>query len=112
MREWATAAGLFFGYLAVCALLVGGLSSRRRLEVALGATTGLVLSAGALLLPYSSILHEWVLPPALLLLAYWISGLLYTGPMPRAEHRLEAVDRALRIDTIAAGVPRWLAELL
>jgi membrane-associated phospholipid phosphatase len=112
MREWATAAALFFVYVAVGSLLTGGLSFRRRLHVVLGAATGLALSAGALILPHSSILHDWVLPPVLLLLAYWISGLLYTGPMPRAEHLLEAVDRVLRVDTIAASVPGWLAELL
>ena len=46
------------------------------------------------------------------LLGYWVSGLLFVAPMPRAERTLEAIDRALRIDAVAAAAPRWVAEVL
>jgi membrane-associated phospholipid phosphatase len=58
------------------------------------------------------VLLQWILPPAVLLLGYWVSGLLFAAPMPRVERLLETVDRALGIDRLAAGAPTWIANLL
>lgn len=112
MHEWETAAALFFAYLAVVSRLLRGVTPRRRLGALRLSGAGLAVSASARLLPGHSILHDWVLPPSLLLLAYWTSGLLFTAAMPGAERRLEAIDGMLRVDAAAAATPRWLAELL
>src|SRR5687767_13611435 len=112
MRDWIAAAVVFFCYIAVVAPMVRGLSARRRLLAVGGAVTGLVVSAAAHWQPYQRILHDWLLPPLLLLLAYWASGLLFAAPMERAERAFVDLDDALRIDALAAATPRWLAELL
>jgi membrane-associated phospholipid phosphatase len=112
MHEWEPAAVLFFGYLAAVSRLARGATPRRRLAALLLATAGAAASAGASLLPGHSILHDWVVPPLLLLLAYWTSGLLFSAAMPAAERQLEALDARLRVDAVAAATPRWLSELL
>jgi hypothetical protein len=58
------------------------------------------------------LLHDWVLPPLVLLVAYWTSGTLYTRPMPGAERVLAAFDSRLGIPQIARRTPRWAAEFL
>jgi membrane-associated phospholipid phosphatase len=63
-------------------------------------------------LPPHPVLHGWILPPVLLLLGYWTSGLLFVAPMPRAERILEGADRTLRIPALAARMPRPVAELM
>jgi len=35
----------------------------------------------------------WILPPVILLIGYWTSGLLFVRPMPRTESALAAIDR-------------------
>jgi membrane-associated phospholipid phosphatase len=62
--------------------------------------------------PFHVLLHGWLLPPLLLLLAYWTSGLLFTAPMPRAEQALRQIDHVLRVRAISSGMPRGIAELL
>lgn len=112
MRPWVAAGGGFFLYVLVCAAVVPGLARRRRLLATVLSTAGLGLCALAHLLPDWPVVHTWILPPVLLLLAYWGSGLLFVAPMPRVERALAALDRALRIDRAAAAMPRWASELL
>jgi hypothetical protein len=112
MRDWITASILFFAYVTVVAPLVRGLAGRRRTLAMAGSLAGLLLTAVAHLRPHSPVLHDWLIPPVLLLMAYWSSGLLFAAPMPRAEHMLDAVDRGLDVDALAAVAPRWVAELL
>lgn len=112
MTSWQSATALFFGYVAVVAVLLRGLDSRRRGQalaaVALGG--GLLTVSG--LLPGDGFTNRWLLPPSLLLLGYWTSGLLFVSPMPRVERALADLDRTLAIQAIAARCPRPLVELL
>jgi membrane-associated phospholipid phosphatase len=112
MNVWPLASGIFFGYAAGVAATMPRLVRQRRRAALIFSAAGLALSVVAARLPFTPILHEWLLPPVLLLLAYWTSGLLFVAPMPRAEAILFAVDRALRIRTISAHTPRPVAELL
>ncbi len=112
MRAWIAAGVLFFVYVAVVSLLLRGLTRRRRWLAIGGAAAGLLLGATAHMTPHHAVAHGWILPTAILLVAYWTSGLLFVAPMPRAERSLDAIDVALRIDGVAAATPRWLAELL
>ena len=112
MNVWPQASGLFFIYAAVVAAVLPRLSSPRR-RTALGfSAVGLGLSCLAIAIPFTVVVHDWLLPPALLLIAYWTSGLLFVAPMPRAERLLIAIDEALRIRAIAARTPRPIAEFL
>ena len=112
MNVWPLASGLFFGYAAGVAATLPRLERRRRRAALIFSAVGLTLSVVSARLPFTAVLHDWLLPPALLLLGYWTSGLLFVAPMPRAERVLFAVDRALHIRTIAAHTPRPLAEFL
>jgi PAP2 superfamily len=112
MRAWIAASAGFFVYVAMVAPLVRGLPARRRVLAAAGSAVGVLISAAAHIQPHSAVLHDWILPPVLLLLAYWTSGLLFAAPMPRVETVLERIDRALSVDRVAAAAPRAMAELL
>lgn len=112
MNLWPLASGLFFGYAAGVAATMPRLESRRRRSALIFSAVGLALSIVSGRLPYTAVLHDWLLPPALLLIGYWTSGLLFVAPMPRAERLLFALDRALRIRSIAARTPRPIAEFL
>jgi membrane-associated phospholipid phosphatase len=112
MIAWPLASGLFFGYAAGIAATLPRLPWPRRRAALICAAAGLALSVVALRLPLRIILHDWLLPPALLLIAYWTSGLLFVAPMPRAERLLLGIDRALLIRTVAARTPHAVAELL
>lgn len=112
MGGWIAASAVFFVYIAIVAPLVRGLPVRRRVLAAAGSAAGLIIGAATYSKPHSVVLHDWIVPPTLLLLAYWSSGLLFAAPMPRAELALERLDSALGVDRIAAATPRPLAELL
>lgn len=94
-------------FFAYCAL-----AGRPRAATLAGSVAG-----GALVLIWTAsrgsvALHDWVLPPLVLLTAYWTSGTLFRAPMPAAERVLEAIDRRLAVGAIARRAPRLVAELL
>ena len=111
MATWQAGSTVFFVYLGIVAALLPGLSRNRRRLAYAGALTGLVVVAGSRSFPHP-VLADWILPPTLLLLGYWTSGLLFVAPMPRAERSLLAFDAALRVRQVAASVPRAIAEFL
>lgn len=112
MPGWTAAGSLFFAYVMVVSALLRGMPARRRTLSAAAAAAGLLLVWTTALAAGRPVLYDWLLPPSVLLVAYWTSGLLFVRPMPGAERALERVDRLLRIDAMAAASPRWLAELL
>lgn len=77
-----------------------------------GVFLGLAILAVSVALPPDGAINVWVLPPALLLIGYWTSGLLFVAPMPRAERWLASIDARLRIQPLAARFPAPLVELL
>ena len=110
--HWQTASAIFFVYALVVASWMPGLAAAGRLRVASMGIGGVLLVVLSWLIPYHPVLHEWVLPPVLLLLAYWASGALFVAPMRRAERALLAIDRALHIRAAAARMPRPMVEVL
>jgi len=101
----------YFAYVAIVGLALPGLPSRRR-AVGVGVSVvGLALAAAA----YGAEgfwLRSFLLPLLLLLVGYWASGTLWTGPDSRVERLLAAFDRALDVPGLAARLPRILCELL
>jgi hypothetical protein len=87
-------------------------SRRRRVAAAAMACAGLLLCAAAFRTAGVVVLIDWILPPLVLLVAYWSSGMLFVAPMPGAERVLLRVDAALQIDAAARATPRVLAEIL
>jgi PAP2 superfamily protein len=111
MPAWQTATGVFFVYVGAVAALKPGLhASKRRLALA-GAAAGLAVGASASLVRHP-LLHDWLIPPMALLIAYWTSGLLFVAPMPRIESVLMGIDRALDVRRAAAAAPLVVAEFL
>jgi membrane-associated phospholipid phosphatase len=105
---WQIASVLFFLYTMAMALRRPFSSPGRRALII--AAVGLACTAFSVLIPRYAWLHDWVLPPSLLLLGYWSSGGLFVQPMAGAEAVLMAGDRLLGIPV--AGMPRVLAECL
>jgi membrane-associated phospholipid phosphatase len=111
MHGWPQASLVFAIYIAVLSVVLPGLDRRRRLLAITGSAIGVFITL-LCRKPPDSLLNVWIVPPALLLIAYWTSGLLYRAPMPAAERTLCHIDRVLRIRSIAAATPRPVAELL
>jgi membrane-associated phospholipid phosphatase len=112
VTHWQLGTAIFLGYLAFVAVLPRGLRRRNQVRILGGVALGIVLLAVSVRLPADHPANVWVLPPALLLLGYWTSGLLFIAPMPRAERFLAGIDARLGIDALAARFPRPVAELL
>ena len=111
MPFWTAASATYFTYVALVAWALPGVPARARVRATLVCMGGLLVAlAGALAAPFW--LRLVVLPPVALLVAYWASGLLWVGPMPRAEALLGRADAAMRIRWIAAATPRPIIELL
>jgi PAP2 superfamily len=112
MRVWIAASLAFFVYVLVVTRVIPGLARQARILAALGSLLGLAIAFAAHVAPPMPLLHDWLVPPALLLLGYWTSGLLFAAPMPRVEAALWAVDRWLDVEPAARATPRWLADVL
>ena len=112
LRNWEIASYAMFVYTAILAAVLRGLAPGARGRAFAGSGAGLVVTAASVLTSSNMFLHGWLLPPLLLLLAYWTSGLLFTAPMPRAEQALFQIDRVLQVRAISSAMPRWIAELL
>jgi hypothetical protein len=112
MRIWIAASLAFFAYLLAVAPMIPGLNRRARILAAIASLAGLGIALAAHAVRPMPILHDWLVPPVLLLLGYWTSGLLFAAPMPRVEAALWAVDRWLDVEAAARATPRWLADAL
>ena len=112
LRSWEIASVVFFAYTVAATIALPRLSRRARVQTLAGAAAGMAIAVTSIALPPTPVLHGWVLPPALLLLAYWTSGRLFVAPMPAAERGLMRMDGALNVCALAARAPRWLAECL
>jgi membrane-associated phospholipid phosphatase len=108
MPLWLAASAAYFGYVALVALFMRGVTGRARLRalslVVCGALAMLVVARTR-----TAILHIWVLPPLLLLLAYWATGTLFVSPMPKIEQLLLSMDDRLGVRRLTAHAPPWLA---
>src|SRR6266542_2987341 len=100
LRNWEIASYAMFVYTAILAAILRNLAPVIRARALTGSAAGLVVTAASALTPSNVLLHEWLLPPLPLLLAYWTSGLLFTAPMPRAEQALRQIDRVLGVRAI------------
>ena len=113
LRGWEIASLISFLYTAVVAAgLRKGLSRVSRMRAVGGSVAGLLLTAASAVAPYQPFLHGWLLPPLLLFLGYWTSGLLFVAPMKRIETLFALVDRIFRVRGVGATAPVRLAEFL
>lgn len=111
MASWGAAALGYFLYTTLIAMALPRLTPAGRVRAvgvsALGLATVWIASRTAAFWA-----HSVILPPLALLLAYWASGLLWTGPMPRIERWLAAWDVRLGVPRLIARTPRVLVLVL
>jgi PAP2 superfamily protein len=112
VSHWQIGSAIFLGYLLLVAALPRRLAPGRRARVVVGVLSGLTVLAVSTMLARDGFANVWILPPALLLIGYWTSGLLFVAPMPRAERWLASIDAGLRIQPLAGRFPAPLVELL
>ena len=110
LRGWEVASVLSFVYTAVAALIRPGLPRAARVRAVGGSVAGLLLTTASALAPFHPLLHHWLLPPALLLLGYWTSGLLFVAPMKPIEKLFTAIDRFARVRKFASLSPYQRGE--
>jgi membrane-associated phospholipid phosphatase len=86
---------VYFGYLAVVALLVQ-LPADRRLRVWMAAILAIAVEVGAGMSQWMLVakLRDW-LPPVIILMAYFATGAFYVEPSPRVEAWLQRWDDRL-----------------
>jgi membrane-associated phospholipid phosphatase len=113
LRGWEAASLIAFGYSALsAAVLRPGVAASVRVR-ALGASlAGVAIIATSVIAPPNVVLHGWLLPPLLLFLFYWTTGLLFVRPMKPVEDAFMQIDRALHIHELSARTPKWLADVL
>jgi hypothetical protein len=103
LRGWELASVISFVYTAiVAALLPRGLPSSARIRAVGGSVAGLLLTVASAMAPFHPLLHGWLLPPGLLLLGYWTSGLLFVAPMKQIEKLFAVVDRLVDVRRVGA----------
>ena len=112
MRAWQLGSIIFFILVAIAAVAIRGVVIGTRLRVIGGACLGLAIAGASARVPLPDFPRIWILPPLLLLCAYWTSGGLFVAPMLTFERQLLRADAALYIDRIAAVMPRGVAEFL
>jgi hypothetical protein len=111
MSLWQQAGLWFFAYLLA-------VIARRRWQLprARMALAGSVAALGLLLFTWRvrqpAVLIDWLWPPAVLLIAYWTSGLLFVGPVAWQERALAWLDDRFQVRRLARRIPRVGAELL
>lgn len=111
MASWAAASIAYFLYIGSVAAFLPRLTATARLRVAAVALAGLgVAAVGGYAAAFWARSVVW--PAVVLLLAYWASGLLWTGPMPGIERWLSRSDARLGVPRMVAGMPRALILLL
>jgi hypothetical protein len=111
VHAWQAGSVVFFVYLAMTAAIRRGRPGAQTTAL-LASLAGLLLTGASARMNEIAILHGWLLPPILLLTAYWGTGALFVAPMPRVEQCLRGVDDALAVRSIASRMPRVMAELL
>ncbi len=112
MHVWQLGSLIFFGYVVAVADLFPGLTRERRRRAIAVAAVGGAVAIVSLRLSGDHPLNVWVVPPALLLIAYYASGCLFVAPMARIETLLAEIDASLGIDRISGCLPRALVECL
>lgn len=113
LRGWELASVISFAYTAlVAAFFRRGLPLSARIRAVGGSVAGLLLTAASAMAPFHPLLHGWLLPPALLLLGYWTSGLLFVAPMKQIEKLFAFVDRLFDVRRVGSLAPVSLAEFL
>jgi len=112
MAWWGYIAGAYGVFLLLTALVLRNVG--RRPVAAVGSAAYACVAFGA-----ATLSNFWVqlfVPGGLLLVGYWLSGLLFRTPQAWLERWLDATDRrifaVLRVDRWLSVSPMWVLELL
>jgi hypothetical protein len=112
MQLWQAASFVFFLYIVVILASRGAATRAAMQRVVAGSIAGVGTVLLSLVHGAPAILTDLLLPPLVLLIAYWTSGMLFVAPIAAQERALERLDNRLNILTFARGLPRVIVELL
>lgn len=109
--EWI--ALVYFGYVAVTALVRASGARRVRGVIAAAGVIAVIVSLAAEDTQPFQLVRDWA-PGVYAVLGYWLPGTLAGPPRRSFERKLEAIDAPLlpAIDTFAGRAPRVLLEYL
>ena len=112
LHSWEAASLAAFVYSALTAVFLPGVASAVRVRAFGASMAGICITIASTLAPSNAIVHDWLLPPLLLFLFYWTTGLLFVAPMARLENTFVWIDAALNIRSWSSRAPVWLADTL
>jgi hypothetical protein len=112
MLLWQTASLVFFAYVVAILELRGPATRDAGQRVRVGSLGGTAIVLISMLDATPWVLRDLILPPLVLLIGYWTSGMLFVAPIAAQERVLEQLDNRLSIITLARRLPRVIAELL
>lgn len=113
MESWQIAGVIFFAYVILLVRIrPPGPGPTAVGRVLAGAIIGLLLLSVSAIASQSLVLKHWIWPPAVLLVAYWTSGLLFVAPNVSQERALCWLDDRLAICDVSRRTPQPLAEVL
>jgi hypothetical protein len=110
MTQWQAAGLVYFLYV----VLVAASSRARRAafgRALAGGTLGVLVVFASRIPGQPAFLADWLWPALVLLVGYWVSGLLFTTPIAWQENLLIEVDRRTRVVEMARRTPHVLAEI-
>jgi hypothetical protein len=112
MLLWQTASFVFFAYLIAILACRRTATAEAEQRVLAGSIVGATIVIVSMTDAVPWFLRDVILPPLVLLVAYWTSGMLFVAPIASQERVLEHLDKRLSIFTLARRLPRVIAELL
>jgi membrane-associated phospholipid phosphatase len=111
MSVWLAASAAYVVYVACVAALLPGVRPAGRARALACAAAGAAAVVAAMSTT-NDVLRVWIIPPIVLLLAYWGTGALFVAPMTNVERALQSVDDRLGIRARAGRLPAWVSTLL
>jgi membrane-associated phospholipid phosphatase len=112
MLLWQAASFVFFLYILVILAWRGAGSRAAGQRALVGSLAGVAATFLAMADATPWLFTDVILPPLVLLISYWTSGLLFVAPIAAQERALEELDQRFSILHVARRLPRALAELL
>ena len=112
MPAWQIASLIFFAYVIAVTGWPGRPRPARPSSLYGAVAAGALVVLGVSALPYHPVLHDWIAPPVVLLVGYWVSGKLFVAPNPAQERALLDFDERLNVTGLARRMPPALAAVL
>ncbi len=112
MHLWQAASFAFFLYVIAVLAVRGARTRQAGLRIVAASIAGAGVVAASMVRGTPPVLTDVLLPPLVLLIAYWTSGMLFVAPIASQERALRLLDCRMDVRSLARQVPRPAAEVL